>query len=73
MRSFQMIGVELPFPGKANFHDTLSTVQAIGYFPVEVLLLPVGPRQLGQSAAKTRGAVARTEITEIQSANERLI
>jgi hypothetical protein len=30
MRSFQMIGVELLFPGKANFQDTLSTVQAVG-------------------------------------------
>jgi hypothetical protein len=28
--SFQMIGVELLFPGKANFQDTLSTVQAVG-------------------------------------------
>jgi hypothetical protein len=53
-----------------NFQDTLSTFQAVGYFPVEVLPLPVGPRQLGQSSAKTRGTVGKTKTATRQSADE---
>jgi hypothetical protein len=47
---FTTIGVELPLPGKATFHDTVSVVHAVGYFPATMLPLPFGPRQLGQSA-----------------------
>jgi hypothetical protein len=72
MRSPRTIGVELPFPGKANFQVTFSAFQEMGYLPFETLPLPLGPRQLGQLArarpAKPVSAAIASNITEMRLA-----
>ena len=50
MRSFYTIGVDDFFPGNGTVQVTLVPSHFVGYSPVEMLPLPFGPRQFGQSS-----------------------
>src|SRR5436190_8719552 len=63
-RPFETIGLPLPGSGNAVFHLMfLSGAQVVGAFDSEEMPLPDGPRNAGQSSARSAPAQRNTPVT----------